>query len=87
MDSGGPLWWRLGVAKRFLSVLALVARCWNCRLEAQSAPAALPIPLLGRLIGRWTMTGTVRTHPASGWMRPTVRENGSALQITGPPRR
>lgn len=35
------------------------------RLPAQSPPAPPSVPLLGRLVGRWTMTGAVRGKPVT----------------------
>lgn len=35
------------------------------RLTAQGPPAPPSVPLLERLVGRWTMTGTVRGKPAT----------------------
>jgi hypothetical protein len=61
---------------RFVTLLlampALTIGLVSSPLKAQGPPAPPPVPLLERLVGRWTMTGTVRGEPASyrldaGW--------------------
>jgi hypothetical protein len=51
--------------RRQSAIIAILGCCWTARLSAQTAPEAPRTPLLERLIGVWTMTGTVRARPAT----------------------
>jgi hypothetical protein len=48
--------------RRYFACLGTVGFCLTERLPAQMAPAPPSVPLLAQLIGRWTMTGTVRAR-------------------------
>ena len=47
--------------RRVLALAGIVSSCPAHYLAGQSPPA----PLLQRLVGQWTMTGTVRTRPVT----------------------
>lgn len=49
----------------YVLLLVAVALSGASPLVAQEPTAPPPVPLLERLIGRWTMTGTVRGEPAT----------------------
>jgi hypothetical protein len=51
--------------RRYLSLIAALAAWWTTPLGAQAPAGPPPIPLLERLIGHWTMTGTVRGQPVT----------------------
>jgi hypothetical protein len=51
--------------RRVLALAGIVSSCPAHYLAGQSPPAPPPTPLLQRLVGQWTMTGTVRTRPVT----------------------
>jgi hypothetical protein len=51
---------RSGLTMAFAALLALTARA---EAQAPAPPPSHADSLLDRLVGRWTMTGTVRGHP------------------------
>lgn len=50
---------------QYLSLCGVVAVWWTTALGAQTPVGAPPVPVLERLIGHWTMTGTVQGQPAT----------------------
>jgi hypothetical protein len=59
-----PTIWRRDFVQAGLAVA--LAACWAARgLSAQGPASPPPAPLLERLTGRWTMTGTVRQEPVT----------------------
>jgi hypothetical protein len=51
--------------RRVLALVGVVIGCVTHHLAGQSPPAPPPAPLLQRLVGQWTMTGTVRARPVT----------------------
>jgi hypothetical protein len=51
--------------RRVPLLVGIVSSCLTHYLAGQLPPASPPAPLLQRLIGQWTMTGTVRSRPVT----------------------
>lgn len=50
---------------RYCQLLTAIAICVTAPMAAQTSPLPPNAPLLARLVGHWTMTGTVRGQPAT----------------------
>lgn len=51
--------------RRYLVIAGVIGLWQAAALNGQAEPSVTPDPLLGRLVGQWTMTGTVRERPAT----------------------
>jgi hypothetical protein len=51
--------------RRVLALVGIATGCLTHHLGGQLPPTPPPAPLLERLVGQWTMTGTVRTRPVT----------------------